>query len=190
MLRPDLASAPFLDARPVVITGVALGVLALALSALSIADFVSERGEETQLAQSVRDLEGRRARLSAEVTELDQALARTPWKKLRAETASMQQLVVQRRSIWGPLLADLERVLPWDTRLSSINPQVNEDGEIVVALSGIAVDRVAWLKLLGRLFTDRHFSEPVPRSEQAPGDQNAAGYRFVLQVKYWPEGRR
>jgi len=35
----------------------------------------------------------------------------------------MQQIVVQRRSLWGPLFADLERVLPWDTRLVTIDPQ-------------------------------------------------------------------
>jgi hypothetical protein len=101
----------------------------------------------------------------------------------------MQQLVVQRAALWTSLFADLERVLPWDTRLLSITPQTGEGGEILVSLSGVAADRTAWLKLLGRFFTDSRFSDPIPRSEEAPGEQNAVGYKFTLLVRYWPEGR-
>ena len=189
MLRPNLASRPFLDTRPVVAAGVALAVVAMVLTTLTVADFLSERGEETNLAESVRELEARRASLAGEVVALDGQLARTSWKKLKAETASMQELVVQGGSIWSTLFADLERVLPWDTRLLSIDPRRTETGEIAVTLTGVAADRTAWLKLLGRFFTDAHFSDPIPRSEEAPGEQNAVGFKFTLNVRYWPEGR-
>jgi len=190
MARPNLAGRPFLDTRPVVLAGAALALAAIALTAVSVSDFLSERGEETQLAAELRDLEKRRAALATEVMALDRELARAPWKKLKAETASMQQLVVQRGSLWSTLFADLERVLPWDTRLVSINPRTDESGAITIALTGVAADRTAWLKLLGRLFTDAHFSDPLPRTEEAPGEQNAVGFKFTLDVRYWPEGRR
>lgn len=189
MLRPNLAAKPFLDTRPVVVATAALAVLALALTAASTVELVSERGEESQIAGSVRELQLRRDALFADATTLDRQLSRAPWKRLKAETASMQQIVVQRRSIWGSLFSDLERVLPWDTRLASIDPQAGENGEIMVGLTGIAADRTAWLKLLGRLFIDSHFSDPMPMSEEAPGEQNSAGFRFILRVRYWPEGR-
>jgi type IV pilus assembly protein PilN len=187
--RPNLASRPFLDTRPVTAVGVALAIVAIGLTTVSVADFLSERGEETQLAESVRELEARRATLLGEIATLDRQLARTPWKKLKAETASMQHLIVQGGSIWSTLFADLERVLPWDTRLLSIDPRSGETGEITVTLSGVAADRAAWLKLLGRLFTDSRFSDPIPRSEESPGERNAVGFTFVLSVRYWPEGR-
>jgi hypothetical protein len=189
MARPNLAGKPFLDARPVVVASAALAVIAVVLTAVSVVEYVSERGAETHLAESVRRLQASRDGLMGEVAALDRTLAREPWKKLKAETASMQQIVVQRRSLWGPLFADLERVLPWDTRLVAIDPQASESGEIRVGLSGLAADRAAWLKLLGHLFTDSHFSDPVPLSEEAPGEQNAAGFRFTLRVRYWPGGR-
>jgi len=189
MLRPNLAGKPFLDTRPVVAAGVALALVAVTLTAVSVGEFVSEHGQETNIVESVRQLQANRDALSVEVTALDRQLARAPWKKLKAEAASMQQIVVQRRSLWGLLFADLERVLPWDTRLSSIDLQSGENGEITVALGGLATDRAAWLKLLGRLFTDSHFSDPLPMSEEAPGEQNSVGFRFTLRVRYWPEGR-
>ena len=189
MLRPNLAGRPFLDSRPVVVTGAVAAVLAVALTAITVADYLAERGEETQLAAAVRDLDARGQALAGEVAALDRQLSRAPWKKLKAETASMQQLVVQRSALWTSLFADLERVLPWDTRLVGITPKTGEAGEILVSLSGVAADRAAWLKLLGRFFTDTRFSDPVPRSEEAPGEQNSVGYKFILEVRYWPEGR-
>ena len=189
MVRPNLAGRPFLDTRPVLVVGAVLALLAAGLTAMSVADYLSERGEESHLADTVRDLETRRAELAFEVTALDRELARAPWKKLKAETASMQQLVVQRGSLWSTLFAALERVLPWDTRLLIVNPRTDENGQINIALSGVATDRAAWLKLLGRLFTDTHFSDPLPRTEESPGEQNAVGFKFTLDVRYWPEGR-
>ncbi len=189
MLRPNLAGKPFLDTRPVVLATAALAIVALALTAASLVELVSERGQATQIGESVRQLQLRRDALFSDVTTLDRQLARAPWKKLKAETASMREIVVQRRAIWGSLFADLERVLPWDARLVSIDPQTGENGEILVGLSGLASDRTAWLKLLGRLFTDASFSDPVPMSEEAPGEQNGVGFRFILRVRYWPEGR-
>jgi outer membrane murein-binding lipoprotein Lpp len=189
MQRPNLAARPFLDTRPVVVAGAALAVLAAVLTVLSLASYLSERVEETQLAVAVRDLDGQARQLQAEVAALDRRLAAAPWKRLKAETASMQRLVVQRTPLWTTLFADLERVMPWDTRLLSITPQPGDAGEIVVALTGVAADRSAWLKLLGRLFSDPRFSDPTPRSEEAPGERNAAGFKFTLTVRYWPGGR-
>jgi Tfp pilus assembly protein PilN len=137
----------------------------------------------------VRVLQEQRARLVGEVTAQDTDLARVPWRKLRLETTSLESVVVQRKLSWSALLADLERVIPWDVRLTSIAPQTSSGNGISVVIDGIATGREAWLKLLARLFADRHFSDPMPSSEAAPGSENNAGYSFQIRVRYWPEGR-
>ena len=50
-------------------------------------------------------------------------------------------------------------------------------------------EREAWLKLLAVLFTDSKFSDPLPRSEEAPSATNGKGYQFDLTVRYWSGGR-
>ena len=57
MQRPNLAARPFLDSRPVIVTGVALAVVAVALTVLSVANYMSERGQATQLAAAGRDFD-------------------------------------------------------------------------------------------------------------------------------------
>lgn len=187
--RPNLAREPFVDLRPVAVAGIALAVLAVVLTTVSVVEIASAKGEEQALAGRLRELQTRRTDLSRQVVEIDRKLAGESWKKLDRETESLRQVVAQRRLAWSDLLADLEKVVPWDVRLVSIAPSLSDKGEITVSLSGIAAGRAGWLKLLAAFFNSDKFSSPVPGSEDAPGAGNTVGYRFQLRVRYWPEGR-
>jgi hypothetical protein len=189
MKRPNLAASPFLDVRPVWVTGGALAVVALVLSIVSLADFVHVRGREKAAAGALMRAQARRTELIRRVESRNQQLAAVAWKKLQLETASVQDVVARRKLVWSLLLADLERVIPWNVRLVHITPSVDKAGGIHVELEGLATGRDAWLKLLAVLFTDSSFSDPLPRYEEAPSAGNGKGYRFALDVRYWPEGR-
>ena len=187
--RPNLAAHPFLDVRPVWVAGAVLAVAALVLTGVSVGDLVRERRTERDAAAKLARLQAKRAELGAQVEAANRRLAAVGWKKLQLETNSLQNVVARRRLVWSQLLADLERVVPWDIRLVSIIPAVSPDGDVRVAISGIATGREAWLKLLAVLFTDRRFSDPLPTGEEVPSASNSQGYKFQLSFRYWTEGR-
>ncbi len=189
MRRPNLAREPFLDVRPVWLAGAVLAAIAVVLSGFSLAEFFSARGKERSAAELLRRTQVRRAELAAQADALNRELAAVAWKKLQLETSSLQVVVGRRGLVWSQMLADLERVTPWNVRLVQITPTVDKDGHVQLELRGLATDRSAWLKLLAVLFTDARFSDPLPRSEEAPSATNGKGYRFILGVRYWPEGR-
>jgi Tfp pilus assembly protein PilN len=189
MRRPNLASSQFLDVRPVIVFGVSLALVALVLTGISLGEFVQARGKEKAYADALRRMDARRTELIGGVEAVNRRLAAVAWKKLQLETTAMEGVVAQRKLVWSQLLADLERVVPWDVRLLSINPSVDQNGSVVVVLNGVATGREAWLKLLAILFTDRKFSDPLPNAEEAPSATNGLGYRFQLTARYWPEGR-
>ena len=189
MRRPNLAARRFLDARPVIVAGVALAVVALALPAGTVAELLRARGKVKTVADTLERTQARRTALIARVETLNLQLAAIGWKKLGFETAAMKEVVARRRLVWSQLLADLERVVPWDVRLISISPSIDKDGSVLINLTGVATGREAWLKLLAVLFTDSRFSDPLPRAEEAPSATNGQGYRFTLSVHYWSEGR-
>ena len=190
MKRPNLAASPFLDTRPVWVTGCALAVAALSLSVASLFDFVAVRGREKAVVESFRRVQVRRAEVVRQVETRNRRLAAVSWKQLQLETASVQGVVARRQLVWSVLLGDLERVVPWNVRLTQITPRVDKTGAIEVQLEGLATDREAWLKLVAILFADSKFSDPLPRFEEAPSAGNLKGYRFALDVRYRPEGRR
>ncbi len=187
--RPNLASQPFANTRPVWVTAAALAVLAVLATTVSVVEYVGKHGQEQKAASRLTQLEARRAELALEVSSANAKLARVSWKALANETASLGQVVAHRSLSWTLMLGDLERVLPWNVRLVSISPVVDSEGQVRLALAGVATGREAWLDLLSRLLTDRSFSNPVPVSEEAPGATNSQGHRFQLTVRYWPEGR-
>jgi Tfp pilus assembly protein PilN len=189
MRRPNLAVRRFLDVRPVMAAGAVLAGVALVLTAGTLLEVFHARGKEKSYADTLQDMEARRSELRSKVERINRQLGAVAWKKLGIETAAMQEVVARRRLVWSQLLADLERVVPWDVRLISIAPAIDKDGSVLITLTGVATGRQAWLKLLAVLFTDSRFSDPMPLAEEAPSATNGQGYRFTLALHYWPEGR-
>ncbi|MFI5167971.1 MAG: hypothetical protein ACHQQS_15285 [Thermoanaerobaculales bacterium] len=189
MSRPNLAARPFEEVRPVWFAAAVLLVVAATLSAVSLAEFVGAKGVERAASNKLQDLLVRRAELSASVEKSNRELAKMNWKKLQTETSSLKDVVARRSLVWSQLLADLERVMPWDVRLVTIVPSVDPKGTIKVTLTGLASGREGWLKLLATLFADHRFSDPLPQSEETSAATSGQGHRFQLVVDYWPEGR-
>lgn len=189
MRRPNLARVPFLNTRPVWAVSAALSLAAVGLTAMSVSEFLVKREEEEGLRARLSSLQQRREVLAREVHQLNQTLAQVPWKQLQGDASALAQIASKRGWAWTQLLGDLERVLPWDVRLVSISPSVDEKGRVRLALVGAAAGREAWLKLMTRLFHDASFADPVPISEEAPSATNPQGYRFQLAVRYLPGGR-
>jgi len=189
MRTPNLSREPFPNLRPLQVSIALLVVLALAATAVSVIDLIAARRTEEGLTARLQPLEQQRRELSREVVALDRDLAAVKWGKLATETGALNQVLATRRLVWTELLANLERIMPWDVRLVTISPAIDQDGEVVLSLVGISTGRQGWLALLGRLFADHYFSDPIPLAEQAPGATNALGYRFQVRAHYWPEGK-
>lgn len=189
MERPNLARRPFQDSRPVWVVGVLLAVTAGVLTAVSLKELLSVRGEEQALAGRLVELQAHGRALRGEVEGANRRLAAVGWKALSAEAASLEGVASRRRLSWTRLLEDLERAVPWDVRLVGVSPSVEPGKGITVRLEGVATDRAAWLRLIARLFTDASFSDPVPGSEESATARGMPGYRFTIQARYWPEGK-
>lgn len=187
MRRPNLASKPFLNTRPVWVVSGVIWLLALALSGYSVVDFLSVRGQEKDAGSKLLALSQKASLLSQQADALNRELSRVNWKKLKLEVDSVAHAASQRQLRWGRLLSDLENVTPWDVRLLSINPAVDASGKVTITLEGVATSREAWLKFLGRLMEDPRFANPIPKQEEAPGTGSPMGYGFSLSVTYNPE---
>ena len=189
MDRPNLARRPLQDSRPVWLVGLLLAASAVVLTAVSLMELLSVRGEERAQAGRLVALQERGRRLRAEVGAANRRLSAVGWKALVSETSSLEGVVSRRQLSWTRLLGDLERVVPWDVRLVAVEPAVDPEGAITIRFQGIAIDRAAWLRLVARLFTDRSFSNPIPSSEESAASGGAPGYKFLISARYWPEGR-
>ena len=169
----NLASDPFINSRPFMVTASALGLVALALTLwLGVGAFTTwRRGTEAQ--ERLYELEQRRAQLMAEQDQLEQEL-RVPQTMAVLERAGFfNQLISQKRLSWTRLFVDLEQALPARTRVVSLSPRLRDDGRVEVRMRVGADSENSIVELMDALGKSGKFAEvklDSQSSETSRGD--------------------
>ncbi len=186
MKAPNLASQPFLNARPVWLVTIVALVLAAIFLGINVHVYLRGNrilGEQIQeQEQLLADRSTVEVALTREIDQLD----RVPWRGLGRKVDELNFVLRQQGFSWLALLRDIEEVLPRDVRLVRIAPTV-EEVEVALAIEGVARSRDAMLDLLENLIQDERFSNPMPSIEVSPEESGTGIYEFALEVHYKPE---
>jgi Tfp pilus assembly protein PilN len=185
VIAPNLATRPFLNTRPVRVVAAVAGALTLILLALNLRLFlVANRalGDESVTQDALLE---RHLSLEAAVRNDIEALKRVPWRSLTRRVDATNLILREHSFSWLGMLDDIERVMPYDVRLTRIAPSVSDEGA-VLSLALIAHNRDAMLELLDNLVADPRFSNPIPSGEETPEANTTAGYVMNLRVNYQP----
>lgn len=184
MIAPNLASQPHLNTRPVWIVTIVASFVAVVFAIVNLSVWLesSHSLEEQilQLDQLERDFE----RLTTEVGQEAESLNRVPWRSLTARVNGVNSVIREHEFSWIGLLDDIERVLPYDVRLTKITPKVDAD-TVNLSLSAIGRTREALLEFLDTLIADPSFSDPNPSTEMTP-EESGFGYVLNLTVVHHP----
>ncbi len=182
-LHLNLASKPYRDNRTLYAAITAMGLLTafLLLNNVQTAFEYRERTRNSRTELAAIEAETRREQTAAAAIRTD--LDRIDLKRLNYQTTFINQQFVERSFSWSELLDTLERVLPRDVRVNSLNPTIDKQGRITLELLCVAKQSNGMVQVLNALFADPHFSRPLPKSESKV-DQY---YRLALSVDYRPE---
>jgi hypothetical protein len=184
MIAPNLASRPHLNTRPVWIVTAIAASLALVFAAVNTQVwFKSSRSLEEQILQQ-EELRQEHQRLTAEVAQQAEELNRVPWRSLAARVNAVNLVIQEHEFSWIGLLDDIERVLPYEVRLTKITPKV-DGGEVNLSLAAVGRTRDALLDLLDSMIEDPSFSDPTPSTEITP-EASVSGYMLNLTVVHHP----
>jgi len=185
VIAPNLATRPFLNTRPVRVVAAVAGVLTLILLALNLRLFlVANRALGDESATRDALLERHRS-LEAAVRKDVEALEKVPWRSLTRRVDATNLILREHSFSWLGMLDDIERVMPYDVRLTRIAPSVGADG-VILSLALIAHNREAMLELLDNLVADPQFSDPTPSGEEGPEANSSGAYSMSLRVNYHP----
>jgi Tfp pilus assembly protein PilN len=176
MIVPNLASRPHLNTRPVWLVVVLAGFLGVVFAIVNVSIwFTSNRSLQEQIRLHA-ELEAEHELLAAEVQEGAESLNRVPWRSLTVRVNAVNGIIREHEFSWIGLLDDIERVLPYDVRLTKITPKVDTD-TVSLSFTVIGRTREALLDLLDNLIADPSFTDPTPSSEMTPEE---SGYGYVL----------
>jgi hypothetical protein len=183
MVRTNLATRPFYNERPIRI-GIAVAVIAVAaFTAFNAAQVMTLTQQNSELSSRADAAEARARDLRGRAGVTQKSLDRGDVSLVQAAAREANQLIDRRAFSWTDLFNRFEDTLPTDVRISAVQPQVDDEGRMLVAMTVVS-RRVEDLDaFIDRLEQTKVFYGVLPRGEAAEED---GMLRSVIQGYYTP----
>jgi antitoxin component of MazEF toxin-antitoxin module len=170
MLRTNLSTRPFYNLRAV---QAALGALAAFVILFTMFNVISL----LQLAASQRSLGARAVQAQNDATKLrgdaKQVRAQVDAKELEVVSAAAREaksIIEMRAFSWTDLLAQFEKTLPENVRITAVQPRLEKDGRFIIGMRVEARQIGDLEKFLDELEMTGSFHNVLTTDEQATDD--------------------
>ncbi len=176
---PNLARAPFVNARPVRRLSAFLWLLALGLIAWNVRAYLDSGAGATVRRAELAKLRAGNAESRERIQTIEADLRRADLVLVNVQTEYLNQRIAERAFSWNLLLDDLVEVMPRQVRLQRLAPEGFRDDRsrgtgrtpssaerrVSIRLSGEAADDETLLEFVDRLFAQPSFDSPNLSSE-------------------------
>ena len=170
MLRTNLSTRPFYNDRAV---RVALGVVAaltLGLTAYNAYEVWQLRARSSVERQHAEQNEAEARTLGGNARTIRQSLDRTKLEAVQAAAIEANQLIERRAFSWTDLFNRFETTLPTDVRIAAVQPQVDQEGRMLVAVTVVSRNVEDLDAFIDALEKTGAFRGLLSRQEQAEED--------------------
>jgi type IV pilus assembly protein PilN len=182
----NLASRPYRNYRPVWLVAAVLAV-ASAIFLVNNAQTAYHYFVNTKTTRGEIDrLQKESTEESRKAKEIQDQIRRFDRKALNSQSKFINAQIAERAFSWSELLDQLERVVPADVRLVSLNPSISDDGKTRLRMTCLAKSASALPILIKRLQGDPHFKHPFPKTEETREDGLQL---FTIETDYQPGPR-
>ena len=185
MLRTNLATRPFYNERAVRLA-LAAGVLAVGgLTAFNAVELLTLSQRNSELTARVSAAEARSRSLREQAGTLRKTMNQGDIDAVQAAAREANLLIERRAFSWTDLFNRFEETLPADVRIVAVQPQIDQQGRMLVAVTVVSKrveDLDAFIENLERT---QAFRGVLSRQDVSDDD---GSLRSVIQGYYGPEG--
>jgi len=179
----NLASQPFRRDRAVLVASGALGVLLTVLLVFLVSLNTLESGQVAQTRKEIARLESRSRAVSAQQARQD-AILRQPENAEVLERSLFLNALLYRKGIsWTRIFGDLEKVVPYNVRITAIRPSVIGQNQVSLDMTVGSETPLAVIDLLKNLENSPSFGA-VYSHNTLPPTQTDKLYRCRVSVNY------
>ncbi len=186
-LNINLASAPYEDAglfwRKWGLGLAVAGIVTLAVLVVTIHGALQAASARQQMGV----FQGQIAKEEEERSKAEAYLARTENRDVRDRAAYVNDLIQRKSLSWTQVLTDLEKIMPPQIHVVSIQPDTRAKSTgpagavtIHVKVAGQSRDRA--LELVRRMEQSQHFRDTLVSSEQAQDNPNNPNDRLEFEI--------
>jgi hypothetical protein len=181
MLRTNLATRPFYNDR---IVRVGLG-----LAVIGVAAFTAFNARElVSLGSRNREMTARAERAEAETQQFRQgagaitaAMNKNEVTAVRDAAHEANTLIEQRAFSWTDLFNRFENTLPSDVRIAGVEPQLDRDGRLLIAITTVSRRVEDLHTFIDQLESSGGLRDVIPRQQAVEDDGTL---RAVIQGYY------
>lgn len=183
----NLATHRYEDARQFWIRwGTGLGLLGIGTLALLIVTFTNWWDARID-HKKISDLEAQIAERDKERASAEGLLNKPENRSMRDKSQYLNELIARKTFSWTRAFEDMERVMPPRLHLVSLQPQLNDDNQLVIKMivAGDSADHA--IELVRRMEESQHFRETRIDTQSAAQGGGAAGgdaVQFVIDAMY------
>ena len=183
MLRSNLSTQPFYNTRAVRAGLVLFGVIAAALTVFNSVELWRLQRANREFGQAVTGNENAARELRQKARTIQQALDTTALAQVAAAAREANQLIDRRTFSWTELLNQFQATLPPTVRVSSVQPQVDSNGRLLVAITVLSRQQEDLDSFIEALEKTGVFRDVLSRSDSSVEDGSLVS---VLQAYYNP----
>ena len=183
MIRTNLSTRPFYNARAVKALLTLFTVIVLAATAYNVVEILRLSSSQRTLGAKASAAEEEAARLHALAA---QALARVDPKELAVVDKAAREansIIDQRTFSWTDVFAHFERTLPPDVRITSVQQQAGS-GVVLIGAESRDIDDID--QFIEALEKTGAFSNVIARTETLMEDDT---FNATLEATYTPQPR-
>jgi len=190
----NLATRPFVELRPFFARlRILMGVLAVVVIALGIVAHIMQKKLDSAQLQMDR-LKARTAAAQQEKLNNERRMRQPANAAVLARSHFLNALFLTKSFSWTAVMMDLENVLPVGVQVTSIEPQITAEGDVIIHLR-VSGDRDRAVQLVRNLERSKRFLVPHINSESSQAKEaNGAplppgvtpGVEFEILANYNP----
>ena len=178
----NLATNVYEDSRQFWIRwGIALGLLSivtLGLLAMAVTGYWEARKDRSQISE----LESKIAARDKERTDAEALLNRPENRAIRDKSQYLNDLIARKAFSWTKAFEDLERVMPPKIHLVSIQPELNDDNQLVIKMSVAGESTERALELVKHMEDSKHFRDTRIESQMPVATQQGSTDTVELKI--------
>lgn len=187
-LNINLATQPYEDSRRFWMKwGAGLAAAAIVTLGLVIAAF-SAWNAARQDRKQMADMRQQIARCEEERAKAEAVLSRPENRAMRDQSQFLNELISRKAFSWTQVFADLERIMPPQLHVTSIQPEFSKDNQLQIKMNvaGQSADRT--LELVRRMENSRQFHDAqIKEQNYNQGTTSGDAVQSQIVATYLPQ---
>jgi hypothetical protein len=183
MLRTNLATRPFYNERAVRLAIGAAIVLVAGLTTFNLLTMLSLNARNAEMAARAESAEAQTTQHQAQARTITQALNTGTVSVVQQAAQEANQLIDRRVFSWTDLFNRFENTLPENVRVSAVQPQVDREGRMLLAVTVIARRVEDLNEFMDQLELSGGLRDVIARQDESQEDGTL---RALIQGYYVP----